>query len=121
MAVLLQVMLNGGSYKHVSLFNKRTADLFTTAASSDPTFALGWRKNGDPDMEWMFGPYASRQAYGHTGWTGTITIIDPAYKLGIALLTNKKHSPSSVPVKTRMFLKGIFSDRKLRRRHKNDL
>ena len=53
-----------GVYKHVSLFNKRTADLFTTAASSDPTFALGWRKNGSPDMEWMFGPYASRQAYG---------------------------------------------------------
>lgn len=97
MAVLLQVMLNGGSYKHVSLFNKRTADLFTTAASSDPTFALGWRKNGSPDMEWMFGPYASRQAYGHTGWTGTVTIIDPAYKLGIALLTNKKHSPVVSP------------------------
>ncbi|KXZ16867.1 esterase [Bacillus nakamurai] len=97
MAVLLQVMLNGGSYKHVSLFTKQTAELFTTAASSDPTYALGWRKNGSQDMEWMFGPYASKQAYGHTGWTGTVTIIDPAYKLGIALLTNKKHSPVANP------------------------
>lgn len=25
--------------------------------------------------------------------TGTVTIIDPAYNLGIALLTNKKHTP----------------------------
>ncbi|MCP6684010.1 penicillin binding protein PBP4B [Bacillus nakamurai] len=97
MAVLLQVMLNGGNYKNVSLFTKQTAELFTTAASSDPTYALGWRKNGSQDMEWMFGPYASKQAYGHTGWTGTVTIIDPAYKLGIALLTNKKHSPVANP------------------------
>ncbi|MBT2574712.1 penicillin binding protein PBP4B [Bacillus sp. ISL-51] len=97
MAVLLQVMLNSGSYKHASLFTKQTAELFTTAASSDPTYALGWRKNGSKDMEWMFGPYASKQAYGHTGWTGTVTIIDPSYKLGIALLTNKKHSPVANP------------------------
>ncbi|KAA6448839.1 penicillin binding protein PBP4B [Bacillus atrophaeus] len=93
MAVLLQVMLNGGSYKKVSLFNRQTADLFTSPSETDPTFGLGWRRNGSKDMEWMFGPYASEKAYGHTGWTGTVTIIDPEYNLCIALLTNKKHSP----------------------------
>ncbi|MDI5791488.1 serine hydrolase [Bacillus licheniformis] len=37
----------------------------------------------------MFGKHASSKAYGHTGWTGTVTIIDPVYQIGIVLLTNK--------------------------------
>lgn len=93
MAILLQVMLNKGSYRNISLFDQKTADLFTAPSATDPTFALGWRRNGSKSMEWMFGPHASKNAYGHTGWTGTVTIIDPAYNLGIALLTNKKHTP----------------------------
>ena len=44
-------------------------------------------------MDWMFGSLASDTAYGHTGWTGTVTILDPEYDLGIVLLTNKKHTP----------------------------
>ncbi|BBP86678.1 hypothetical protein BsIDN1_02960 [Bacillus safensis] len=42
-------------------------------------------------MEWMFGKYASNEAYGHTGWTGTMTLIDPKHNLGVVLLTNKKN------------------------------
>lgn len=97
MAILLQVMLNKGSYRSVSLFDKKTAGLFTAPSATDPTYALGWRRNGSKSMEWMFGSYASESAYGHTGWTGTVTIIDPTYHLGIALLTNKKHSPVAHP------------------------
>ncbi|WOX04032.1 penicillin binding protein PBP4B [Microbulbifer pacificus] len=93
LAVLLQVMLNGGGYGSVSLFNRQTISEFTSPAEADPTFALGWRTNGNASMQWMFGEYASNRAYGHTGWTGTLTIIDPEYNLGIVLLTNKKHSP----------------------------
>ena len=93
LAVLLQVMLNGGGYDQVALFDADTIRLFTQPSERDPTFALGWRINGNEDMQWMFGEHASNQAYGHTGWTGTLTIIDPVYDLGIVLLTNKKHSP----------------------------
>ncbi|MGF7535812.1 penicillin binding protein PBP4B [Bacillus mexicanus] len=99
MAILLQLMLNKGSYRNVSLFDQKTADLFTASSATDPTFALGWRRNGSKSVEWMFGPYASKKAFGHTGWTGTVTIIDPTYHLGIALLTNKKHSPVADPEK----------------------
>ncbi|HEY8568163.1 penicillin binding protein PBP4B [Microbulbifer sp.] len=93
LAVLLQVMLNGGGYGSVALFDGQTIWEFTTPSEIDPTFALGWRTNGNASMQWMFGEYASNRAYGHTGWTGTLTIIDPEYNLGIVLLTNKKHSP----------------------------
>ncbi|AZB44853.1 penicillin binding protein PBP4B [Bacillus sp. FJAT-42376] len=99
MAVLLQTMLNGGSYGKKELFSKETAQEFVQPSSVNPTYGLGWRLNGNESMEWMFGPYASREAFGHTGWTGTVTIMDPAYNLGIVLLTNKKHSPLVDPAK----------------------
>ena len=93
LAVLLQVMLNGGGYGNVSLFDRESIRAFTFPSERDPTFALGWRLNGNENMQWMFGEHASKTAYGHTGWTGTLTVIDPEYNLGIVLLTNKKHSP----------------------------
>ncbi|MGD7008232.1 penicillin binding protein PBP4B [Metabacillus sp. 84] len=93
MAVLLQTMLNGGTYGKTELFSKRTAKEFVKPSSLNPTYGLGWRLNGNESMEWMFGPHASKRAFGHTGWTGTVTILDPKYDLGIVLLTNKKHSP----------------------------
>lgn len=99
MAVLLQVMLNGGGYGSQQLFDKTVISQFTAPSKTDATYGLGWRLNGNPDMEWMFGKHASTRAYGHTGWTGTVTIIDPAYQLGIILLTNKKHSPVIDPAK----------------------
>lgn len=93
LAVLLQVMLNGGGYGKQTLFDRETIDEFVAPSEMNPTYGLGWRRNADASMEWMFGPYASASAYGHTGWTGTVTIIDPEIDLGIVLLTNKKHSP----------------------------
>ncbi|MCD7034802.1 penicillin binding protein PBP4B [Metabacillus sp. GX 13764] len=99
LAVLLQVMLNGGGYGSHYLFSSSTIQEFTKASELNATYGLGWRRNGDKSMEWMFGPYASSEAYGHTGWTGTVTIIDPKYNLGIVLLTNKKHSPLVDPKK----------------------
>lgn len=92
LAVLLQTMLNGGGYGTTKLFDQNTIDQFVQPSETNPTYGLGWRRNGSPSMDWMFGPYASELAYGHTGWTGTVTIIDPEFDLGIVLLTNKKHS-----------------------------
>jgi CubicO group peptidase (beta-lactamase class C family) len=93
LAVLLQVMLNGGGYGKHTLFDRETIAEFVAPSDMNPTYGLGWRRNADASMEWMFSPYASDSAYGHTGWTGTVTIIDPEIDLGIVLLTNKKHSP----------------------------
>ncbi|MDA1478101.1 penicillin binding protein PBP4B [Bacillus changyiensis] len=97
MAVLLQVMLNGGGYGSHQFFSNTIIQQFTKPTYD--TYGLGWRLNRNRDIEWMFGKHASKQAYGHTGSTGTITLIDPAYQLGIVLLTNKKHSPVIDPEK----------------------
>ncbi|KAB2338830.1 penicillin binding protein PBP4B [Cytobacillus depressus] len=98
LAVLLQVMLNDGGYGKVKLFDKETIDLFVKPNDLNPTYGLGWRINADESMKWMFSEYANKNVIGHTGWTGTITVIDRENNLGIALLTNKKHSPVIDPI-----------------------
>jgi CubicO group peptidase (beta-lactamase class C family) len=99
LAILLQVMLNGGGYGDVKLFDQSVIDTFVQPSSLNPTYGLGWRRNADSTMEWMFGPYASKSTVGHTGWTGTLTLVDPENNVGIVLLTNKKHSTLIAPQK----------------------
>lgn len=92
MAVLCQLVLNGGGYGREQLFTQNDMDYFTAPSQNDITFALGWNRAGTANKISQFGAYASNRAIGHTGWTGTLTIIDPEYDLAIVLLTNKKHS-----------------------------
>lgn len=65
---------------------------FLKSQSADPSFGLGWRLNKGGDMAYHFGDLASDQAYGHTGWTGCVVVIDPKFDLTIIYLTNRKHS-----------------------------
>lgn len=92
MAVLMQTLLNGGGYGEKHFFDKSVLDQFTKPADGDGSFGLGWRRNNNGALRWHFGPYASSLSYGHTGWTGTVTVIDPAHDLAIVLLTNARHS-----------------------------
>ena len=91
LAVLGQVILNGGGYSNYLLCDYATLQQFTKPSDNSIHFGLGWDKNN----LWEFGPYASEQTIGHTGWTGTVTAIDPKHDLIIILLTNKIHAPVS--------------------------
>lgn len=93
LAILMAVSLQGGGYGWQQFFDKATLQQFISASPYDHKFALGWRTAVQGDLAWHFGVYASDYAYGHTGWTGTATVIDPAQQLMVVLLTNKKHSP----------------------------
>nr|WP_168171480.1 penicillin binding protein PBP4B [Lacimicrobium sp. SS2-24] len=93
MAVLTQVLLNRGGYGEKQIFTPSVLDQFTKASDLDITLGLGWRRAGNGERRWHFGPYASPQAFGHTGWTGTVTVVDPQYDLAIILLTNRRHTP----------------------------
>ena len=87
------VILNRGGYGDYQLFDATTIDQYLKPSDNDITTGLGWRRAGNGQRAWQFSPYASPYAIGHTGWTGTVTIIDPAHDIIIVLLTNKKHSP----------------------------
>lgn len=96
-AVLMQTMLNGGHYGNVTLFDQKTVDAFTRRSAADATFGLGWRVNGNSSMTTTFGVLAGPQTYGHTGWTGTLTAIDPVKHMAIVILGNRPHSPVADP------------------------
>ena len=104
MGVLTQLMLNGGIYNGKQFFTKEVANEFTTPYSVDPstvdtsTYGLGWRLHSKSSSAYYYfnwGP--SRSTYGHQGWTGTLTIIDPVYNMTITILTNLRHSPVVTP------------------------
>ena len=93
LAILMAVALQGGGYGWKQFFDQATLQQFISPSPFDHKFGLGWRTAVQGDLAWHFGAYASDEAYGHTGWTGTATVIDPAQQLMVVLLTNKKHSP----------------------------
>ncbi|CAF1354608.1 unnamed protein product [Adineta steineri] len=102
MGILCQIMLNNGVYENIHFWDKNVEDLFLIPYTIDPSYGLGWRLNYNKSLSW-FGLHASKKAYGHTGWTGTCTVIDPTYSLAIILLTNKRHTP---------FVNGAFEGEK---------
>lgn len=99
LAVLAQLMLNGGGYGNVKLFDSVTADMFSAQQDKFSTAALGWRRQGSQQFySWAFSSLASKHTIGHTGWTGTLTMIDPEENLIVIFLTNAKNT---FPVKNR--------------------
>ena len=93
LAKLAQVMLNEGGYGQLQFWDKTTQDLFVKPKDSNSTYGLGWRREGDGFYSWAFSPMADASTVGHTGWTGTLTVIDPKEQMVVVLLTNKKNSP----------------------------
>lgn len=92
LAVLAQVMLNNGGYGHDRFFEPGVTGYFTAQQSMLSSMGLGWRRQGKQEYCWAFSPLASENSFGHTGWTGTLTLIDPAEQLVIILLTNAKNT-----------------------------
>ncbi|NVK25734.1 MAG: serine hydrolase, partial [Gammaproteobacteria bacterium] len=93
LAVLAQLLLNRGGYDDWSMIDSSVIDQFVKPSDTNGTYGLGWRRANNGKRKFHFGPYASPLAYGHTGWTGTVTVIDPEYDMAIILLTNARHSP----------------------------
>ncbi|GAA3014614.1 penicillin binding protein PBP4B [Tetragenococcus koreensis] len=93
LAVLTQITLNRGGYGDQQFFDEDTMDQFIKAKDTDPSFGLGWRRKGQHLYSWAFSPLADTSTIGHTGWTGTLTVIDPINHMSVILLTNTKNSP----------------------------
>ncbi|WP_242688420.1 serine hydrolase [Bacillus sp. Cs-700] len=86
LAVLGQVMLNGGSYGKVKLYEQEVIKDFITPQRFGQGY--GWELN----KSWYMGEKHSEKAFGHTGFTGTQVIFDPVYDLQIIVLTNKQNN-----------------------------
>lgn len=93
LGVLLQLMSNEGMYQGREYFPADVQRRFLTPDGDSATYGLGWRTNG----YYYFHGGPSKAAFGHTGWTGTITMVDPIRDIQIVLLTNMRHSPVVEP------------------------
>ena len=92
LAKLASVMLTGG-YGKYKFFSRDVIDMFTAPKHEDYTYyGLGWWREGEHQFDRYFGSASRTNLFGHQGFTGTLTVIDPEENLVIVLLTNKIHS-----------------------------
>lgn len=91
-AVIMQMLLNGGEINGTRYFKKATVDLFTAYHSTISRRGYGFDKP-EKDNNTRPEPYpclsASPLSFGHTGFTGTCTWVDPEKKLVYVFLSNR--------------------------------
>ena len=97
-AVLCQMLLNGGKINGIRFFRKQTIDYFT-AYHANSRRGLGFDKP-ERDNYIRIDPYptisASPQTFGHTGFTGTCVWVDPAQNLIYIFLSNRVYNNGDV-------------------------
>ena len=91
-ALIHQMILNGGELNGKRYLSKETCKLFTTEKSRTSRRGLGFDK---PDMrdsrKSPCAKSAPASAYGHNGFTGTCAWVDPRNKLVYVFLSNRTY------------------------------
>ena len=87
LAVLMQMMLNGGVYDGRRYLQDSVIDLFTRRQSELSTRGLGWDTKS-PDHS-SAGHLFSPNSWGHLGFTGTSVWVDPVRHLFVLIMTNR--------------------------------
>ena len=90
LGVLMQVLLNNGTYAGKKYLDSVTIAKFTAKYSSKSRRGLGFDKPETADKK--SSPAcedASPAAYGHQGFTGTCVWVDPKYQLIYVFLSNR--------------------------------
>ena len=81
LAIFCRALLAGGSYGPARILGPDFVELLLTPPGLG--FAL--------DQKWFMGELAGRGAAGHTGFTGTSLVLDPATDTFVVLLANTVH------------------------------
>jgi CubicO group peptidase (beta-lactamase class C family) len=89
LAILYQMVLNGGNYGGIKYYNPETVKLFTSNQSAISRRGLGFDKVDTTSKLGYPSKFASLQTYGHTGFTGTCFWVDPKHKLVYIFLSNR--------------------------------
>jgi beta-N-acetylhexosaminidase len=92
MAVLMQMLLNKGSYGGIRYFKAETVDLFTTRHPRSTRRGIGFdMKELDKNKQKSMSSLASASTFGHTGFTGTAAWADPTHKIVYIFLANRTY------------------------------
>ena len=90
LAVLVQMLINGGSYGGRTYLRPETVALFTSRQAPLNRRGLGFDLRSLEGFT-SAGSYSSAHTFGHLGFTGTSFWIDPETKTGVILLTNRTY------------------------------
>lgn len=92
LAMLYQMLLNGGTFNGNRYLKKETIDLFTAYHSKNSRRGYGFDKP-EKDNAVRKEPYPSSMissgGFGHTGFTGTCVWVDPKYNIVYVFLSNR--------------------------------
>lgn len=101
LAILFQMVLNGGTYGGVQYFKPETVAQFTAKQSNVSRRGLGFDR-WDPEVSKHYpSDFASPETYGHTGYTGTCVWVDPKSNLVYVFLSNRVYPKDSMLLNSR--------------------
>jgi CubicO group peptidase (beta-lactamase class C family) len=89
LAILSQMLLNGGSYSGRQYIKPETVKKFSSRQSEDSRRGLGFDCWDPESKEGYPCQLASPETFGHTGFTGTCVCIDPEHRLVYIFLSNR--------------------------------
>nr|WP_256439370.1 serine hydrolase [Pedobacter sp. SYSU D00823] len=92
LAILNQMLLNGGNYGGKQFLKSETIHLFTSSQSNVSRRGLGFDRSSGGSYPCH---YASNQTFGHTGYTGTCVWVDPKENLIYIFLSNRVYPSAS--------------------------
>lgn len=112
MCKLLYMYKNMGLYGNRYYMEENTVRKWTTKQVSYSRRGLGWDKpNSDPDRSGQVSPYASDEAYGHLGFTGTSIWVDPTYDLVFVFLSNRTYPSPTNSVFNKKHVRRLVMDK----------
>jgi CubicO group peptidase (beta-lactamase class C family) len=98
LAIMMQMLLNRGTYGGKRFIKEETVKQFTTRQSQKTSRGIGWdMKSSDRSFS---GTLTSMKTFLHTGFTGTSVVADPEKNVIVILLTNRVNPTRS---NTRIF------------------
>jgi CubicO group peptidase (beta-lactamase class C family) len=88
--IIMQMLLNDGTYGNVRVLKASTVHLFTHKQSKKSRRGLGFDKpETTPGKASPTGQYCSPLTFGHTGFTGVCAWADPKHNLVYVFLSNR--------------------------------
>jgi beta-N-acetylhexosaminidase len=113
LALLYQMLLNGGSLNGERYLKPETVSLFTSYNSDISRRGLGFDKP-EKDNATRSDPYPSRfaspETFGHTGFTGTCVWVDPKEKLVYIFLSNRVYNTRSNNLLSQLGIRSKIQD-----------
>jgi beta-N-acetylhexosaminidase len=113
LAILEQMLLDGGEFNGRTYLKKSTIDYFTAYHSDISRRGLGFDKP-EKDNVHLPKPYpclsASPETFGHTGFTGTCVWVDPKYDLVFIFLSNRVNPVESNPKLSGLNIRGRIQE-----------